>query len=179
MSASAILEELAACGITPGVTADGTGIEVPGGRLTDEQRQRIKACKPELIRCIREQHATSAEPADWRPLARAYHAHHFACRTCQVSGQGYGLRCGTGAALWSGYREAAEADGPKPRKRTDKTAKTHPADPLADLMRACDGFGDSSEARDEMRRQFEETPPHLRAGLLEHFQRTYRGERER
>ena len=46
--------------------------------------------------------------ASWRPLAQAYHAHHFQCVACQCAGRGYGLRCGTGAALWHGYQDAAQ-----------------------------------------------------------------------
>jgi hypothetical protein len=42
----------------------------------------------------------------WRPLADAYHAHHFSCPTCIAAGKGYGLRCGAGAALWAAYDQA-------------------------------------------------------------------------
>ena len=42
--------------------------------------------------------------ASWRELAEAYHQHHFACKTCQAAGQGRGLRCGAGAALWTSYQ---------------------------------------------------------------------------
>ena len=46
------------------------------------------------------------DPNAWRELAAAYHAHHFNCSTCIAAGRGavYGLRCGTGAALWNAYR---------------------------------------------------------------------------
>jgi len=44
--------------------------------------------------------------ASWRELAEAYHHHHFACKTCIAAGQGRGLRCGCGAALWTKYQEA-------------------------------------------------------------------------
>lgn len=47
-------------------------------------------------------HITSA----WRPLAAAYNLHHTACKTCQSAGQGRGLRCGTGAALWTRYSDS-------------------------------------------------------------------------
>ena len=48
---------------------------------------------------------TAPESTDWRALAAAYHAHHFNCPTCIAAGRGsrYGLRCGTGAALWRAY----------------------------------------------------------------------------
>ena len=44
--------------------------------------------------------------ASWRELAAVYNQHHFACKTCQAAGQGRGLRCGCGAALWVSYQEA-------------------------------------------------------------------------
>ncbi len=45
---------------------------------------------------------------DWRELDKAYQAHHFKCPTCIAAGRGlsYGLRCGTGSALWSAYSKA-------------------------------------------------------------------------
>ena len=45
------------------------------------------------------------DPNAWRELATAYHLHHFTCPTCIAAGRGaeYGLRCGTGAALWASY----------------------------------------------------------------------------
>jgi len=48
----------------------------------------------------------SINPADWRELAAEYHAHHFDCKRCIAAGRGaqYGLRCGTGSALWTAYQ---------------------------------------------------------------------------
>ena len=45
------------------------------------------------------------KPADWHALDAAYLAHHFNCSACIAAGRGsrYGLRCGTGAALWRAY----------------------------------------------------------------------------
>lgn len=47
-----------------------------------------------------------ADPNAWRELAQSYHDHHFVCGTCIAAGRGsmYGLRCGTGAALWINYQ---------------------------------------------------------------------------
>ncbi len=47
----------------------------------------------------------SPEPTDWHALDAAYLSHHFNCPTCIAAGRGsrYGLRCGTGAALWRAY----------------------------------------------------------------------------
>ena len=106
MSADAILAELLDRGITPAVTADGTGIEVPAGRLSDAEKAAIRAHKPELI-----------------------------------------------AAIQESARQTSEL--------------------LTAAMRACDAWGDSPAARDQMRREVLETPPHLRADLREHLQQTY------
>ena len=50
----------------------------------------------------------NANPAAWRELAQAYNAHHLNCLTCISAGRGnqYGLRCGTGAALWRAYSQS-------------------------------------------------------------------------
>jgi len=52
--------------------------------------------------------AAPAPAADWHALDAAYQAHHFNCPTCIAAGRGsrYGLRCGTGAALWRAYTAA-------------------------------------------------------------------------
>jgi hypothetical protein len=49
--------------------------------------------------------AAPGPAADWHTLDAAYLAHHFNCPTCIAAGRGsrYGLRCGTGAALWRAY----------------------------------------------------------------------------
>lgn len=44
---------------------------------------------------------------------------------------------------------------------------------LEAAMRACDAWNDTTQARDQMRRDCLETPPHLRADLLDHFNNTY------
>lgn len=61
MTAQAILAELIQCGIEPAVTSDGTGIEVPAGRLTDAQRAAIVGHKPELIAAIMESARVTTE----------------------------------------------------------------------------------------------------------------------
>lgn len=45
---------------------------------------------------------------DWKPLALAYHAHHFKCAVCITAGKGtrYGPRCGVGTSLCTGYQNA-------------------------------------------------------------------------
>lgn len=44
---------------------------------------------------------------------------------------------------------------------------------LNEAMRVCDLWRDSQAARDQMRREVLETPPHLRPDLREHFLNTY------
>ncbi|MDP3424967.1 MAG: hypothetical protein Q8S32_14570 [Burkholderiaceae bacterium] len=62
--------------------------------------------------------AVNTEAADWADLDRAYQAHHWTCPTCISAGKGYGLRCGTGAALWTAYD--AE-DMPVPKRAASAT----------------------------------------------------------
>ncbi len=45
---------------------------------------------------------------------------------------------------------------------------------LLAAMRACDHHRDGPEAREQMRQDCLNTPPHLRADLLAHFQKEYR-----
>ena len=47
----------------------------------------------------------AGEAPDWYALDKAYQLHHAHCPVCQAAGRGarYGLRCGTGAALWRDY----------------------------------------------------------------------------
>lgn len=42
-------------------------------------------------------------------------------------------------------------------------------------MRACDHWGDSQAAREQMRQDCISTPPHLRPDLLAHLRTTYQG----
>jgi hypothetical protein len=48
------------------------------------------------------------------------------------------------------------------------------ADLLAAAMRACDQYGDSEQAREQMRSDCMTTPLHLRADLLAHLNKAYR-----
>ena len=69
------------------------------------------------------QHPANTAPAPehpaavaWQALDKAYQAHHFKCAICIAAGRGvrYGLRCGTGAALWTAYSEAGQQPGALP-----------------------------------------------------------------
>lgn len=44
---------------------------------------------------------------------------------------------------------------------------------LLAAMRACDHWGDTLQAREQMRQDCLNTPPHLRVDLLEHFKKHY------
>lgn len=48
----------------------------------------------------------------WRELDQAYQLHHFKCPDCIAAGKGYGLRCGTGAALYTAYSDATQRTTP-------------------------------------------------------------------
>lgn len=87
---------------------------------------------------------------------------------------------------------ANPANSPERRGRatanlaTTATSRHHGAhiDPavtelLEAAMRACDAWNDTAQAREEMRRDCWETPPHLRADLLNHFERAYPPSRKR
>ncbi|MBS0348290.1 MAG: hypothetical protein JSR69_17730 [Proteobacteria bacterium] len=91
MSAEAILADLIECGIEPSVTPDKTGIVVPAGRLTDDQRAAVLGHKPELIACILESARVTSElleaamraaahwndnPEDWRQQCMEVPPHH-------------------------------------------------------------------------------------------------------
>lgn len=53
------------------------------------------------------------------------------------------------------------------------TAHRLAGDLMAAAMRACDRHGDDYHAREQMRADCLATPPHQRADLLDHFQKTY------
>ena len=65
---------------------------------------RLREHKAELIEALTPEQPVN--PDAWKELAAAYHAHHFHCATCIAAGRGarYGLRCGTGTALWAAYQ---------------------------------------------------------------------------
>lgn len=49
---------------------------------------------------------------------------------------------------------------------------------LLAAMHACDYFGDTPEAREQMRQDCLNTPPNQRADLLAHFRQTYGGSKK-
>jgi len=104
-----IVETLHDAGFSVSLAPAGGLAVTPASKLTPELRDIIRSGKADLIRWFTQSAANGIEPltdpSTWRELAAEYHSHHFACITCQAAGRGaqYGLRCGTGAALWSTY----------------------------------------------------------------------------
>lgn len=76
-------------------------LKVTGKRgVVESWTPRLRQHKAELIKAL-----SPPEPEiDWRPLAQAYHLHHFKCASCCAAGRGVGLRCGTGATLWVAHQ---------------------------------------------------------------------------
>jgi hypothetical protein len=70
--------------------------------LRQHRAELIEAMTPE----------TRSDLVGWRELDRAYQRHHLTCATCTAAGQGYGLRCGVGAALWTRYEAMNLKDKP-------------------------------------------------------------------
>lgn len=101
------LTHIRAAGLSVGLTDDLRLIVKPSSLITPELREFAKAHRDELIACLLAEQAVPPPPAlthaEWATLDRAYQSHHFGCPTCIAAGKGYGLRCGTGAALWSKY----------------------------------------------------------------------------
>ena len=94
MNAAAILTALREQGVAPTLSDDGN-LMFPRGRLTEEQREAIRASKLEIVRMLRMDAAN-----DSRPDLTAYYLHHFGCAKCIAAGRGYGTRCETGLRLW-------------------------------------------------------------------------------
>lgn len=121
-TATAALAELQSAGLVLCLTPESGLMVTPASRLTPPLRELIKAHRDDLVRWLgkeasndpatpaRHQPAPAPvnslegkEPADWKALDKAYMAHHLSCPACIAAGKGYGLRCGTGAALWGSY----------------------------------------------------------------------------
>lgn len=123
---------LMGAGFEISLSDDGRVLVRPASRLTDEQRQFIRDHRDEIAAWLAahqepSQSAAHGQPpqqqppslthAQWITLAKAYQAHHIACPVCIAAGKGYGLRCGTGAALWTEY----DRETPPVRTRPTKT----------------------------------------------------------
>lgn len=105
-----IVATLHDAGFNLSITPAGGLAVSPASKLTPALRDLIRSGKVDLIRWFSSSaandHEPPIDPASWRELADAYSAHHFDCLTCQAAGRGtgYGLRCGTGASLWTRYQ---------------------------------------------------------------------------
>lgn len=137
--------------------------------LRDQLRQAVACCAP-----IDAQHAT---PAANDATVNATPAQQ-PCRNLRE----VWVRSATTAATHA--QQAPELGATSTKKEgapscvtvaSELTAHRTMKQLLQAAMRACDHWNDSDEAREEMRRQCLETPPHLRADLLEHFNRQYPG----
>ena len=109
--ASAIVDQLRGAGLNLSLAPAGGLAVAPSSHLTEDLRALIRDSKALLIDWVKA--ANDASPPDWHALDAAYLAHHFNCPTCIAAGRGsrYGLRCGTGAALWCAYAQADQPGG--------------------------------------------------------------------
>ena len=104
-----IFDALHDAGLSLSLAISGRLVVSPGSRLTPDLRDLIRGNKAVLVDWLQAANDPAPEPPTdpvaWRELAAAYHAHHFHCQTCIAAGRSsqYGLRCGTGAALWRAY----------------------------------------------------------------------------
>ena len=139
-----IFDALHDAGLSVSLAPSGGLVVSPGSRLTPDLRELVKGNKAALVdwlhaandpdansrlvglsrlvwpvaeKLAEESLEPPTNPNAWRELATAYHHHHFACPVCIAAGRGagYGLRCGTGAALWTSYSDATERPDKKGR----------------------------------------------------------------
>jgi len=101
-----------ACGSKARISPRWRAGSAPSSHLTADLRALIRSSKAMLIDWLTVANDAASHlpdppdnPADWKELAAAYHAHHFNCPTCVAAGRGsrYGQRCGAGMALWRAY----------------------------------------------------------------------------
>jgi len=122
MSAAALIRQAQASGVAlrlVGGKVKASGPREAVARLLEPLREHraalADALQAEAVEALPCTPADAVpESADWHALDAAYLAHHFNCPTCIAAGRGsrYGLRCGTGAALWRAYSEA-QLPGPQ------------------------------------------------------------------
>lgn len=122
------LETIRAAGFKVTLSDDMKLYVVPANRITDALREFVRGHRSEIVASLQAEQEALTAPlpqlpkvapltrAEWETLASAYQAHHAACPVCIAAGKGYGLRCGTGAALWTEYDRAAQP----PRTRAKK-----------------------------------------------------------
>lgn len=111
MSALALIQQAQAAGVD--LRFEDGQIKYRGPRSAVAQLiEPLRQHKADLIRWFTSapNDPVPADPSQWRELAQEYHRHHFKCRVCIAAGQGAGLRCGTGAALWGNYQTTVKPE---------------------------------------------------------------------
>lgn len=105
LSIKPLVDRLHGAGLSLSLVSGGNLAVAPSSRLNDDLRALIRSHKADLVRWFSStlNDPVPADPMQWHELARAYHAHHFSCTSCIAAGQGVGLRCGIGSALWRAY----------------------------------------------------------------------------
>jgi hypothetical protein len=112
-TAKRIIEATVAAGLKLTLAPAGGLAVTPASKLTPVLRDLIRTGKNDLVRWFTAANDNNAEPpadpTQWKELSEAYHQHHNNCTFCQAAGRGarYGLRCGTGSALWLAYQETS------------------------------------------------------------------------
>ena len=110
-----VVAQLSHAGLNLSLAPAGGLAVAPSSHLTADLRALIRSSKALLIDWLTAVNDAASHapdppenPSDWKELAEDYHAHHFNCHTCIAAGRGsrYGLRCGTGAALWWDYSDS-------------------------------------------------------------------------
>jgi hypothetical protein len=110
-----VVAQLADAGLSLSLAPAGGLAVAPSSHLTADLRALIRTSKALLIDWLMAVNDTvgnapdpTDNPLDWKELAAAYYAHHVKCPYCIAAGRGasYGLRCGTGMALWINYQES-------------------------------------------------------------------------
>ena len=112
--ASAIVDQLRGAGLNLSLAPAGGLAVAPSSHLTADLRDLIRGSKALLIDWLTAANDAANpapdppdNPLDWHELDAAYLAHHVNCKTCIEAGRDsrYGLRCGTGTALWRAYTQ--------------------------------------------------------------------------
>ena len=119
------LETIRSAGFKISLTDDSRLFVKPADRITDELREFVRAHRAELIESLQAEQAAPPPPtpapalthAEWAMLDKAYQSHHQTCAVCIAAGKGYGLRCGTGAALWANYDQSSEPPRTNPARK--------------------------------------------------------------
>ena len=101
MTVAALIRQVQEAGVELRLV-DGV-VKVVGPRSAVEPLlEPLRQHRTELIEAMTKSEPP-VDPANWRELAQAYHAHHWTCRRCIAAGQFRAGRCDIGNALWGWY----------------------------------------------------------------------------